>query len=156
VAGKLDEQTLPAKIQRTMREAPVAKPITESEAAEIARRLFGREAVAHALAGEYDDNFRLREAGGGEFVLKIMHPDRERGFVEMQCAVLQHLVTTARELPLPRVVPSLRGESCVQTKVKDGSRRIVWLLTYLPGKTLAEFQPHTPELLEELGCFLGS
>src|SRR5256885_9807747 len=148
-------KTLPAKIQRTMREAPVAKPITESEAAEIARRLFGIEAAAHALAGEYDDNFRLREAGGGEFVLKIMHPDRERGFVEMQCAVLQHLVTTAGELPLPRVVPSLRGESCVQTKVKDGSQRIVWLLTYLRGKTLAEFQPHTPDLLEGLGRFLG-
>jgi len=138
-----------------MREAPVAKPITESEAAEIARRLFGIEAAAHALAGEYDDNFRLREAEGSEFVLKIMHPDRERGFVEMQCAVLQHLVTTAGELPLPRVVPSLRGESCVQTTVNDGSRRIVWLLTYLHGKTLAEFQPHTPELLEELGRFLG-
>jgi 4-aminobutyrate aminotransferase-like enzyme/Ser/Thr protein kinase RdoA (MazF antagonist) len=138
-----------------MREAPVAKPITESEAAEIARRLFGIEAAAHALAGEYDDNFRLCEADGGEFVLKIMHPDRERSFVEMQCAALQHLVTTAGELPLPRVVPSLRGESCVQTRVKDGSLRIVWLLTYLRGKTLAEFQPHTPELLEELGHFLG-
>jgi len=138
-----------------MREAPVAKPITESEAAEIARQLFGIEAAAHALAGEYDDNFRLREAGGGEFVLKIMHPDRERGFVEMQCAVLQHLATTAGELPLPRVIPSLRGESCVQTKVSDGSQRLVWLLTYLRGKTLAEFQPHTPELLEKLGRFLG-
>jgi len=138
-----------------MREAPVAKPITESEAAEIARQLFGIETAAHALAGEYDDNFRLREADGGEFVLKIMHPDRERSFVEMQCAVLQHLVTTASELPLPRVVPSLRGESCVQTKVNDGSQRIVWLVTYLHGKTLAEFRPHTPELLEELGRFLG-
>jgi len=138
-----------------MREAPVAKPITEPEAAEIARQLFGIEAVARALAGEYDDNFRLREAGGSEFVLKIMHPDRERGFVEMQCAVLQHLVTTAGELPLPRVVASLRGESCVQTKVGDGPQRIVWLLTYLRGKTLAEFQPHTPELLGELGRFLG-
>lgn len=138
-----------------MREAPVAKPIQESEAAEIARQFFGIEAAAHALAGEYDDNFHLRAADGGEFVLKIMHPDRERGFVEMQCAVLQRLAAAAGELPLPRVVPSLRGELCVQTKVGDGSERIIWLLTYLYGKTLAEFQPHTPELLEELGRFLG-
>ncbi|HLZ11885.1 MAG TPA: aminotransferase class III-fold pyridoxal phosphate-dependent enzyme [Candidatus Acidoferrum sp.] len=138
-----------------MREAPVAKPITETEAAEIARQLFGIEAAAHALAGEYDDNFHLRTADGGEFVLKIMHPDRERGFVEMQAAVLQHLATAASELPLPRVVPSLRGETCVQAKVADGSERIVWLLTYLRGKTLAEFLPHTPELLSALGRFLG-
>src|SRR5258708_32734993 len=98
-----------------MREAPVAKPITESEAAEIARQLFGIEAAAHALAGEYDDNFRLREADGGEFVLKIMHPDRERGFVEMQCAVLQHLVTTAGGLTFPPAVPSWLSGTRAQT-----------------------------------------
>jgi 4-aminobutyrate aminotransferase-like enzyme/Ser/Thr protein kinase RdoA (MazF antagonist) len=138
-----------------MREAPVAKAITESEASELARQLFGIEAAAHALPGEYDDNFHLRAADGGEYVLKIMHPDREREFVDMQCAVLQHLATAASELPLPRVIPSLRGESCMRAKVTGGSQRIVWLLTYLRGKTLADFQPHTPELLAELGRFLG-
>jgi len=138
-----------------MREAPVAKPVQESEALEIARQFFGIEAAAHSLPGEYDDNFHLRALDGREFVLKIMHPDRERAFVEMQCAALQHLATNALTLPLPRVVPSLSGESFVETKLSDGSQRLVWLLTFLPGKMLAEFRPHSPELLEELGAFLG-
>ncbi len=59
------------------------------------------------------------------------------------------------ELPLPRVVPAKRGDSFVEFKVLDGSQRLVWLLTFLRGKTLAEFRPHSPELLEELGRFLG-
>jgi len=137
-----------------MREAPVAKPVTESEAAEIARRLFGIEASARSLPGEYDDNFHLRAADGREFVLKVMHPDRERDFVEMQCAVLQHLAEKAAELPLPRVVPSLNGHSFEEIRLGDDVR-LVWLLTFLRGKTLAEFQPHSAELLEELGAYLG-
>ena len=138
-----------------MREAPVAKPITELEAAEIARQLFGIEAAGHSLPGEYDDNFHLCAADGREFVLKVMHPDRERGFVEMQCAVLQHLADKATDLPLPRVVPTLSGHSFEQKNLGDGGPRLVWLLTFLRGKTLAEFQPHSPELLQELGAYLG-
>jgi len=138
-----------------MREAPVAKPIQESEAARIARQLFGVEAAARSLPGEYDDNFHLEAADGTEFVLKVMHPDRERAFVGMQCAVLQHLATNARELPLPRVVPAKNGDSFVEFKVSEGSQRLVWMLAFLRGKTLVEFRPHSPELLEELGRFLG-
>ncbi len=122
---------------------------------EIARRLFAIGASAHSLPGEYDDNFHLRATTGSEFVLKIMHPDRDRGFVEMQCAVLQHLAKNAPELPLPRVVPSADGQAFVETKIEDGSKRLIWLLTFLRGKTLAEFRPHSAELLEELGRFLG-
>jgi 4-aminobutyrate aminotransferase-like enzyme/Ser/Thr protein kinase RdoA (MazF antagonist) len=138
-----------------MREAPVAKPIQENEAAEIARQLFGKEAAARSLPGEYDDNFYLRAADGAEFVLKVMHPDRERAFVEMQCAVLLHLAKKAGALPLPRVVPAKSGDSFVEFKVSDGSQRLVWLLTFLRGKTMVEFRPHSPELLDELGRFLG-
>jgi 4-aminobutyrate aminotransferase-like enzyme/Ser/Thr protein kinase RdoA (MazF antagonist) len=138
-----------------MREAPVAKPIQEIEAAEIARKLFGVEAAARSLPGEYDDNFYLRAADGAEFVLKVMHPDRERAFVEMQCAALQHLARNAGELPVPRVVPATSGDSFVEFRVSGGSQRFVWLLTFLRGKTLVEFQPHSQELLEEMGRFLG-
>src|SRR5262249_42577470 len=124
------------------------------EAAEIARRLFGIGASAHSLPGEYDDNYHLRATDGREFVMKVMHPDRERTLVEMQCAVLQHLAERATELPLPRVVTSLNRHFFEEIKLGDGGR-LVWLLTFLRGKTLAEFQPHTPELLEELGAYLG-
>src|SRR5215475_2261698 len=138
-----------------MREAPVTKPIQEKEAAELARQLFGIEAAARSLPGEYDDNFHLHAADGAEFVLKVMHPNRERAFVEMQCAMLEHLAKRAPELPLPRVIPSRDQKSCSEKTIQDGSQRLVWMLSFLRGKTMAEFRPHSAELLEELGRFLA-
>src|SRR6266576_5918670 len=58
-------------------EARVAHGLTESEAARLAREVYGLEASARALPGEYDENFHLIAAPGRAFVLKVMHPARE-------------------------------------------------------------------------------
>ncbi len=107
------------------------------------------------LPGEYDDNFQIVKADGGGYVLKVMHAAREASFVDMQCRALTHLAERAPHLALPRVIPSSSAELFSQVQVADGSRRIVWLLTFLPGSTLAEVTPHTPELRESLGRFLA-
>ena len=62
----------------------MAQPVTESEAARLAREIFHLDASARSLPGEYDDNFHLISTGGPEFVLKIMHPARAQSFVEMK------------------------------------------------------------------------
>ncbi len=135
-------------------ESRVAQPITESEAAQLARDLYGLEARATPLPGEYDHNFRLT-ASGGIFVLKVMHPAREQSFIELQCRALQHLADRAPQLTLPRVVPTRNGDFFVAHRAADGSTRLVWLLTYVPGTVLAEVRPHTPELFGSLGRLLG-
>jgi 4-aminobutyrate aminotransferase-like enzyme/Ser/Thr protein kinase RdoA (MazF antagonist)/murein DD-endopeptidase MepM/ murein hydrolase activator NlpD len=146
---------LPDKIWRMMPEAPVAKAITEAEAVRIAQQLFGIAASARTLPGEYDDNFELRARDGAVYVLKVMHPERPRDFVDLQCSALQHLAQHAPDLTLPRVVPTRQGEAFDTARVGEGAERLVWLLTHIPGKVLAEFRPHTPELLGSLGEFLG-
>ena len=136
-------------------EARVAQPITEAEAVRLARELYGLETTARALSGEYDDNFHLTSADGQAFVLKVMHPAREHSFIDLQCHALRHLAQRAPQLPLPRVIPSPRGALFTSIAAADGCNRLVWLLTFLNGKTLAEVHPHTPELLGDLGRFLG-
>ncbi|MGC1483582.1 MAG: aminotransferase class III-fold pyridoxal phosphate-dependent enzyme [Candidatus Acidiferrum sp.] len=136
-------------------EARVAQPVTESEAVRLAREIFSLEASAKALPGEYDDNFQLSLAGGREFVLKVMHPAREHSFVEMQCQALQHLARRAPHLSFPRVCATPGGEAFTVATLSNGSRRLVWLLTYVSGSVLAKVNPHTPELLRSLGQFLG-
>jgi 4-aminobutyrate aminotransferase-like enzyme/Ser/Thr protein kinase RdoA (MazF antagonist) len=136
-------------------EARVARAVTEAEAIRLARELYGFEAKARALPGEYDDNFHLTSADGQEFVLKVMHPARERSFIDLQCRALTHLAQRAPQLPLPRVTPNRSGELFASNEAADGSTRLVWLLTFLHGKVLAEVRPHTPELLSDLGRFLG-
>src|SRR5260370_4299560 len=159
-------------------EERVARATTEAEAVELARELYGLDVAAKALPGEYDDNFHLttlhnliggrpemavplsnsvdttdgRAAG---FVLKVMHPARERGFIDMQCRALQHLAQRAPQLTLPRVLLNRRGEAFAAITSGDGTQRLAWLLRHRPGTMLVKARPHSRELLESLGCFLG-
>src|SRR5712691_11358655 len=143
------------KIWCMLLEARVAQPVTETEAVRLARELYGLEASARALPGEYDYNFHLTSADGHAFVLKVMHPARERSFIDLQCQALTHLAQRASQLPLPRVTPNRGGEQFTSIAAADGSTRLVWLLTFVNGTVLAEVRPHTPELLGDLGRFLG-
>src|SRR5260370_9752668 len=143
------------KIWRMLLEARVAQPTTEAEAVRLAREVYGLEATARALPGEYDDNFHLISADGRAFVLKVMHPAREHSFIDLQCRALTHMAQRAPQLPLPRVTPNRGGELFASIAAADGSTRLVWLLSFLNGRVLAEVRPHSPELLGDLGRFLG-
>src|SRR5216684_1320263 len=136
-------------------EARVGPPIAEAEAVRIASELYGVEASAQALPGEYDDNFHLTGTDGQEHVLKVMHPEREHSFIDMQCQALGHLAQRAPHLSLPRVLPDRSGELFSTVTIADGSTRLVWLLTFVKGIVLAKVRPHAPELLGDLGRFLG-
>src|SRR5260370_6707440 len=69
------------KIWSMLPEARVTQPVTEAEATQLAREVFGVEADARALPGEYDDNFHLTAGDGRGYVLKVMHAGREPSFV---------------------------------------------------------------------------
>ena len=147
-------------------EERVARPTTEAEAADLARDLYGLAVTAKSLPGEYDDNFHLTplrnnlsdtqdEAAAAGCVLKVMHPARERPFIDMQCRALQHLAKRAPQLTLPRVRRNRDGEAFAAITAADGSQRLVWLLSYVPGTMLAKARPHAPDLLQSLGHFVG-
>src|SRR5260370_35274316 len=72
------------KIWRMLLEARVAQPVTEAEAVRLARELYGLEAAARALPGEYDDNFHLTAGDERSCGLKVMHPAPARAFVGRQ------------------------------------------------------------------------
>src|SRR5580693_486046 len=114
---------------------------TVSEAVELARDLYGLDAAASPLNGEFDDNFHLKTRENVEYALKIMRPGCDPALVGLQCAVLDRL----RELPVPRVI----GD------VKESNGRLVWLLEWIPGRLFADYKPHTPEMLANLGRMLA-
>jgi 4-aminobutyrate aminotransferase-like enzyme/Ser/Thr protein kinase RdoA (MazF antagonist) len=138
-----------------MPEARVAAPLTAKVAARVAAELYGLTPEIRVLPGEYDDNFHLRAGDSREFVLKMMHPAREDAFVDTQCRAFTHLAGKAPHLALPRVIPTVRGELYSRVTLEDETSRLVWMLSYLPGTTLAETKPHTPELLGSLGRLLA-
>ena len=117
-------------------------------AREIAEENFGLRATARVLPSERDQNFLLTNDAGEKFVLKIANALESRELLEAQNAMLDHL--EPRISFCPRVIPSLKGE-----RITTNSNHFVRLMTYLPGVPLAEVQPHSPQLLRDLGRKLG-
>jgi len=104
-----------------------------------------------ALPGEYDWNFRV--SGGATGILKIMRKDCDRAFVETQVAMLNHLAQVDN-LPTPSVIPSVDGNSieCVEA---EGTTRLAWMISLLPGQTLASAASIDLSLMRDIGLSLG-
>jgi len=130
-------------------------PTAEAEAVRLARELYGLEASAESLPGEYDDNFKLLSNDGRAYVLKVMDPAREESFIDMQVRALQHLAEHLPQHNLPRVVIANSGRPFTSITAEDGSTRWVWLLTFVNGTVLAHARPQSPELLHSVGRLLG-
>jgi len=124
---------------------------TARDAERLAWELHGLEARAHPLPSEFDDNFLLEAADGTRRVLKVMHPAREPGFVDLQCAALKVLAGRDPGLPVPRVIPDRKGRDRSTAGLGGGPDRLVWMLSYLPGRPIAGVRPVTPELLAGIG-----
>ncbi|HEY2820673.1 MAG TPA: aminotransferase class III-fold pyridoxal phosphate-dependent enzyme [Candidatus Acidoferrum sp.] len=92
---------------------------------------------------------------GTDFVLKVMHPARDPALIDLQCQALQHLAQRAPQIGLPRVCLNKLGEAFTTIVGQDGSPRLVWLLTYIPGTLMAHANPHSAEMLRSLGELLG-
>jgi 4-aminobutyrate aminotransferase-like enzyme/Ser/Thr protein kinase RdoA (MazF antagonist) len=127
--------------------------IDSSFAEKISLDVYGIHSTAKALVGEYDKNFHL-VSDQGEFVLKLMHPQAEQGTLELQIAALEHLAHKAPELIVPRVQRSKTGNLVEIIEASDG-QRLVWLLSYIPGKLYADVKPQSRELQGSLGHLLG-
>jgi len=97
-----------------------------------------------------DQNFRLHDEAGAEYVLKIMNAGVDPAFLEAQVSALEVLQSTPGRLRTPRVVPSSAGPSTT----RQGSHS-VWLVTYLPGQILADLSRPPEGLLHDLGAGLG-
>ena len=128
--------------------------VTEAEAARLAWEVYGVRGQVRTLPGEYDHNFHIVPDAGPGFVLKVMHPARERALLDLQVAALSHLARRAADLG-PRVRETRGGEALTVQDMAQGPPRLLWMVDYRPGSTLAEARPRSPELLESLGRLLG-
>src|SRR5215472_7118788 len=133
---------------------PVTQPVSPDEAVRLAHDLYGLDVSARPLPGEYDHNFHLTTADSSGLVLKVMHPGREQSWIDLQCKALQHLASCTPQLALPCVKVTAQGQAFTKVAL-HGDEHFVWLLTFIPGKVLAEVRPHTNELLHRVGRLLG-
>ena len=115
-----------------------SRPLPEERARALARERYGLDAAATRLTGERDENFRLTASDGTAYVLKIANSGESAAVTDLQIGALVHLRRTDVALPVPRILPTLAGEDQVRFADSAGSERTARILTYLPGRLLAE------------------
>ena len=129
--------------------------IPETDAQDILATHWGLHGTLRPLPGERERNFHVYTADGREFVLKIASPLEAAATIELQVAALDFLAEHLPSAGVPRVVPARDGRRVVPHDV-GGEGHTARLLTWLPGRPLAEVSPHTPSLLQAVGESLGS
>lgn len=112
---------------------------------------WGIKGAVTPLASERDQNARV-EAAGGRYVLKVVNPAEDRGFVDLQNGVIAHLAS-AGVAGVPRLIPTRTGTAMAETLV-EGKPAMVRLVSYLDGRLLSAV-PKSAALLADLGRFLG-
>lgn len=123
------------------------------EAQTLAALHFGVEGIAHPLAAERDQNFRL-STPDATWIFKIIHPDEPAQESEFQTALLEHLARTAPDLPVPRLRPDINGQTLVHIPAAPKGHHALRLASWVDGQPLAQ-SPRSPESLSSLGTLLG-
>lgn len=106
-----------------------------------------------ALPGERDCNFRLRTADAREFVLKVLDVVSDHGSADCLVSVLDHLAEQDSTLPVPRLIPTLKGEA-IGRFTREHTDYAVCMVSFISGRLLTESAP-TPELLRGMGTTLA-
>lgn len=127
--------------------------IDEPQAVELTGRLYELRVEASALPGFQDENFLLRTEAGERLVLKVSPVGDDAALLEAQAQALDHLESA--NIPAPRVRRDLEGAAVTCWVDALGRRRLVRVLTWLPGRMLVDTTPRSPALLQDLGRFLG-
>jgi 4-aminobutyrate aminotransferase-like enzyme/Ser/Thr protein kinase RdoA (MazF antagonist) len=113
-----------------------ATPQTE-HVLELVQDLYGIGGTIAPLAGEHDLNYRIT-TGEGDYVLKIAPAGAQAAALELSIAALAHLERAATALPVPKVRPARNGKLLEEAVTPWGERRLVRLLSWLPGRVWAE------------------
>ncbi len=127
-----------------------APRFSKDDATRLAAELYGLQVTAEALESERDQNFRLRDAEGAQFVLKIANSGEAREVLELQNQALQFLAGSDTGLAWPRVIAARSDESMVPV-----AGHFVRLLTWVEGDCIAHIRPRSAQLLSSLGGSLA-
>lgn len=124
------------------------------KAERIALKHYGLAATAKTLVGTSDFNFYLKAVAGEAFVLKISRKGEDFQKLDLQNKAFQHLAKKELPFNLPELIPNIAGESITVLPEKEG-KHLVRMLRWVPGRLFAKVNPHSPELLKNLGRCCG-
>ena len=122
-------------------------------AKKILRNNFGIEGELVELVGEIDANFAVTIGEIKTYVLKISQACFSDS-IKFQTEIIKNLSQKEIELPLPKPVTDLNGDFLTEY-IEEDNKYIARLLTWIPGRLMAQVNPILPELLVDLGKKAG-
>jgi len=128
--------------------------ISKGAALKILRDDYGIEGSLSNLVSERDQNFRVEQAPGVSYVLKIANPAESAEVTDFQIAALLHVQESDPSFPAPRVVATLNGDTSSTVTTVDGRSSVVRLLTWQKGVPLHSVVPR-PDNMQALGGILA-
>lgn len=127
--------------------------LTTTDAERIARDHFGVTGRASLLTGERDQNF-LIEAPDRRIVLKIANRHETLEIISAQQDALNHL--SSRLGVTTTVVPATDGQPTAGVDGPDGTRYLVWAVSWLDGTAFASARRRSPALWRDFGQTVGA
>ena len=112
--------------------------------------LFGK---ISSLPSERDQNFKLITESG-KYVLKVSNSLENRADIEFQNEVLS-LLNEKGTINVAKLICTVEGNAIGMVDGDNGSKHMVRLLTYLPGKPLGACSPKSKQLLFNVGRYFG-
>ena len=131
-------------------DSQIVPRFSPEQAQELAARHYGLHVVARELPSYVDQNFRLSDSTGTDYVLKIMNSEENTAFLDAQVSALDLLQRNPGRLETPAVVPDSTGRFVTREGVHP-----VWLVTWLSGQLMADVEDAPHALLHDLGRGLG-
>lgn len=101
-----------------------------------------------------DQNLLLIADNGEKYIVKIANKIEKKENLEFQNAVMNHLTNKNMDFS-PQVIKSKDNHHVVTIKSDEEDIHYLRLVTFLPGKVLAQIKPHHNTLLRKFGQFLG-
>lgn len=131
-----------------------APDLPDALVAQAGRDQFGLTGALRALYSERDQNFRLTEADGTQWTLKIANAADDPATVDLQLAALRHIASADPGLPVPRIRGTRDGASVARITAPDGTQHLFYVLSYIAG-AIAGDSPATPARLRATGAMIA-
>lgn len=125
-----------------------------TDAASLLKTHYGLSGDLSPLNSERDQNYKVVTADGKIFILKIINASEPVVESRFQTALLNHIRDHAGHLPVPHIVPTLKGDSLADTLSANGDVHNIRLVGWVDGLPLAE-SARSLQALEGLGELLG-
>ena len=111
----------------------------------FAEAQFGLTGTWNRLSGERDQNFRVIDAAGDEWVFKLCNPHEDAAIFDGQLSALQHIARTDPALSVPRVRLTKGGQRLVTLRHR-GMDHCVLVCSFLPGNAIGTIQLSNEQL----------